>query len=146
MKFTIRIDEHTYEVEVGELNTRPVVAVVDGESFEVYPQEAQPESAPAAQRQDAPPAPAPVRPCGPPPPVTTGAGDAKAVLAPIPGVIIAVSVETGQKVEYGQELCVLEAMKMKNVIRASRPGVIAAVKIKAGDTVRHGQTLVEFDG
>jgi biotin carboxyl carrier protein len=70
--------------------------------------------------------------------------DAKAVYAPIPGVIIAVSVEPGVKVEVGQEICILEAMKMKNIIRAPRDGEIAAVRVTAGQHVKHHDLLVEF--
>ncbi len=68
----------------------------------------------------------------------------KAVLAPIPGVIIAVSVKVGDSVSFGQELCILEAMKMKNVIRATRSGKIGAIHVAIGDQVKHSQMLMEF--
>ncbi len=67
-----------------------------------------------------------------------------AVRAPIPGVIVSVAVQPGQAVTVGQELCVLEAMKMKNVIRAPRAGVIAAVRVAVGQTVKHKDVLVEY--
>jgi biotin carboxyl carrier protein len=47
-------------------------------------------------------------------------------------------------VEYGQDLLTLEAMKMKNAIRATRAGTIAAVHVNVGDQVQHGQVLLEF--
>ena len=68
----------------------------------------------------------------------------KSVLAPIPGVIIAISVKPGDSVTRGQELCVLEAMKMKNAIRASRDGKIAAILVNVGDHVKNSQVLIEF--
>jgi biotin carboxyl carrier protein len=68
----------------------------------------------------------------------------KAVLAPIPGVILSVAVCAGATVKVGQELCVLEAMKMKNAIRSTRAGVIANVYVSEGDHVKHGQVLVDF--
>jgi glutaconyl-CoA/methylmalonyl-CoA decarboxylase subunit gamma len=66
------------------------------------------------------------------------------VLAPIPGVIISIDVKPGDTVEHGTTLCVLEAMKMKNAIRATRAGKIGAVQINVGETVRHNQVLIEF--
>jgi biotin carboxyl carrier protein len=47
-------------------------------------------------------------------------------------------------VKRGEEICVLEAMKMKNSIRAARDGVIETIAVTVGDQVRHGQTLIEF--
>ena len=73
-------------------------------------------------------------------PVTTG----KAVNAPLPGVIVAVSVKPGETVAHGQELCTIEAMKMKNVIRAGRAGTIAAVHVTLNQHVKHHDVLLEF--
>jgi len=67
-----------------------------------------------------------------------------AVLAPIPGVIFLITVEMGDEVLSGQELCVLEAMKMKNVIRAPRDGVIAEVLVSNGQQINQGDVLVKF--
>ncbi len=62
----------------------------------------------------------------------------------IPGLIFLIKVQEGEKVVPGQELCILEAMKMKNVIRAPRAGRIAAVKVNNGQQVAEGDVLVEF--
>jgi len=51
-------------------------------------------------------------------------------------------VSVGDQVVYGQELCVLEAMKMNNPIRASKPGVIQKVFVTVGQQVQHGAPLV----
>jgi biotin carboxyl carrier protein len=66
------------------------------------------------------------------------------VTAPIPGVIISIAVKEGDIVKFGDEICVLEAMKMKNAIRANRAGKVAAICVTIGDQVRHGQTLIEY--
>ncbi len=71
-------------------------------------------------------------------------GDSATVIAPIPGTIIAVSVQPGDRVEHGQELCVLEAMKMKNAIRATRAGMVSKVHVAVGAQVRQGQPLVSY--
>ena len=59
-------------------------------------------------------------------------------------MIISVAVAAGDQVEVGQELCVLEAMKMKNVIRAPRAGEIGKVLVTAGEHVQHHDVLMEF--
>ena len=53
------------------------------------------------------------------------------VRSPMPGLIVAVAVAPGQDVKLGQELCVLEAMKMENVLRAERDGIVGEVRIGA---------------
>lgn len=153
MKMRVQIENESYEVEVGDLTARPIVAVVDGETFEIYPEELETQSAAAgvAEKQKAPqasrPAPA-ITPSAPPsdcaPPSSPAQTSEKIVAAPIPGVILSVTVKEGEEVEFGQQLCVLEAMKMKNSIRASRAGKIAVVHVSAGNSVRHGQPLMEF--
>lgn len=66
------------------------------------------------------------------------------VKAPIPGVVIAVLVKPGQNVKVGQELITIEAMKMKNAIRATRDGEVALVHVEVGQTVPHSQPLITF--
>jgi len=66
------------------------------------------------------------------------------VYAPLPGVIHAIEVQPGDTVEEGQVLCVVEAMKMNNLIRASQAGEIGQVHIRVGQHVRHNDPLVEY--
>jgi len=61
-------------------------------------------------------------------------------------VIVAIEVKPGDAVKAGQPLCTLEAMKMKNVIRAGRDGTIAEVHIKVGDQVQHNQLMFTYEG
>jgi glutaconyl-CoA/methylmalonyl-CoA decarboxylase subunit gamma len=149
MKIKVKIDEQMFEVEINDLAARPIVALVDGQCFEVWPEE---ETAPAP----APEGKAPVERLAPAPrpivaavqavsPAPAGSVDkAKTILAPIPGVILTVAVCAGATVKVGQELCVLEAMKMKNAIRSTRAGTIANIYISEGDHVKHGQVLIDF--
>ncbi len=154
MKITVKVANQTYEVEVGDIHDRPVMAVVDGEAFEVWPEEViishpsthshavplraaarpVPQSSPAPHASSAPQAAAP----------TTSGDTAKAVRAPIPGVIISVAVKPGDVIKHGQELCVLEAMKMKNVLRATRAGTIGVVHTAAQQHVKHHDVLMEY--
>jgi propionyl-CoA carboxylase alpha chain len=68
----------------------------------------------------------------------------KLLKSPMPGLIVSVAVETGQEVKTGQELCVLEAMKMENVLRAERDGVVEEVNVGPRDTVAADQVLLTF--
>jgi 3-methylcrotonyl-CoA carboxylase alpha subunit len=65
--------------------------------------------------------------------------------APMPGKVIKVSVGVGDAVVKGQEILVVEAMKMENAIRATRDGVIKAIAAKVGDMVSPGVVLVEME-
>jgi biotin carboxyl carrier protein len=147
MIIRVKIQDKEYQVEIADLNARPVLATIEGQTFEVWPEE---QSSVAAQV--AAPAPKPAQPVAEKPapapvaaaPKTGNGGSSDAVTAPIPGVIVAIAVKEGQNVSQGQELCTLEAMKMKNAIRANRAGKIGAIKVAVGDHVRHGQVLMEF--
>jgi biotin carboxyl carrier protein len=66
------------------------------------------------------------------------------VTAPLPGIIKLVAVRPDQRVAVGDELLVIEAMKMDNVIRASREGVIGTVFVPEGRQVAHGEPLLEY--
>ncbi|MEZ5845945.1 MAG: acetyl/propionyl/methylcrotonyl-CoA carboxylase subunit alpha [Geminicoccaceae bacterium] len=68
----------------------------------------------------------------------------KMVISPMPGLIVRVAVEPGQEIKAGQELLVLEAMKMENVLRAERDGIVETVEIAAGDTVSSDQLLISL--
>jgi acetyl/propionyl-CoA carboxylase alpha subunit len=66
------------------------------------------------------------------------------VEAPMPGLVLSVSVSPGEEVTTGQPLMILEAMKMENVITSPREGMISTVEVKAGDTVEKLQVLITF--
>lgn len=138
MKLNVNIGEKKYSVEIEDLNARPIVAVVDGERFEVTPTNGdQPtvrkeagalvESAPKRAE------------------VPTAASSEKSLPAPLPGTVTEIFVKAGDEVESGQVVLVIEAMKMKNSIRSTREGKVAAVLVSAGQTVTHKQALMEFE-
>ncbi|CAG0897140.1 unnamed protein product [Darwinula stevensoni] len=78
-------------------------------------------------------------------PVLVKADTSKTVIAPMPGVVKSVSAQVGQMVPEGQEVCVIEAMKMQNSLTAASAGKVKAIHIKTGDTVEEDQVLVEFE-
>ncbi|MCP9032837.1 biotin/lipoyl-containing protein, partial [Klebsiella sp. SWET4] len=68
-------------------------------------------------------------------PEKQAADTSKLVLSPMPGLVVSMDVAPGQLVREGEVVCVLEAMKMQNIIRAERDGTVKAVNAKAGDPV-----------
>jgi len=72
------------------------------------------------------------------------AGAGGVVKAPMPGLVLRVEVEVGQRVEAGMGVAVLEAMKMENEIRAPGSGVVTAVRVSAGQAVEKGTPLLEI--
>ncbi|XP_036153033.1 propionyl-CoA carboxylase alpha chain, mitochondrial isoform X1 [Myotis myotis] len=64
--------------------------------------------------------------------------------SPMPGLVVAISVKPGDMVSEGQEICVIEAMKMQNSMTAGKTGKVKSVHCKAGDTVGEGDLLVEL--
>lgn len=149
MKINVKIDNQSFEVEIGDLKSRPVLATIDGKTFEVWPEEAS-ASAPAAAAAPAPsapaakPAPSPAPAPRPAAPVMEPSNVSNALLSPLPGTVTAIAVREGDEVKVGQELLTLEAMKMKNAIRSSRDGKIGAIRVNVGDQVRHNQVLIEY--
>lgn len=67
------------------------------------------------------------------------------VKAPMPGMILDVMAEVGQEVKEGDNLLVLEAMKMENTIMAPRDAVIKSINVKKGKTVSKNEVLIEME-
>jgi len=65
--------------------------------------------------------------------------------APMPGTILSVDVKPGAKVEYGQLLMILEAMKMKNSLKSPQAAVVKEVLVQPGQTVGYGDVLMRFE-
>jgi biotin carboxyl carrier protein len=138
MKYTVTIQDKSYAVEIEDINARPVIARVNGIRFEVLP-EASParvESQPQGKRDAAQSVPAPK---------ANAASNINEMIAPLPGTVVEVFIKTGDEIEAGQVIVVIEAMKMKNSIRSVRAGKVAEVLVSAMQTVAHKQALVRFE-
>lgn len=131
MKYKVTLNNRTYEVEVEE-----------GKAMLVDEYEAYAPAAPApvaAAPVAAAPAAAPVAPAAP-----AGAALAagEVVKSPMPGNILKINVSQGQKVNEGDVLIVLEAMKMENEIVATKSGTVAQIVTAKGAVVETGAPLV----
>ena len=128
-KFNITVNGSSYAVEVEEVggSAAPVAAA---------PRAA---AAPAAAPAPAP-APAPAAPAAP---VAKAAGAGEhAINAPMPGKILKVLVKEGQQVKAGENMMMLEAMKMQNEILADADATVKAVNVAEGQTVKAGDALI----
>ena len=128
MKYKVTLNNRTYEVEVEEGKAMLI------DEYEAY--------APAAP---APVAAAPVAaaaPAAPAAPAGAALAAGEVVKSPMPGNILKINVSQGQKVNEGDVLIVLEAMKMENEIVATKSGTVAQIVTAKGAVVETGAPLV----
>lgn len=138
--YKFKINGNEYNVEINSVEGSNASVTVNGTAYQV-----ELENAPADPVQAAPApvsaAPAPVQ-AAPAAPKPAASGAGKAVTSPLPGVIIAVKVNVGDAVKAGQEVAVLEAMKMENSIEATHDGTVTAIHVAKGDSVLEGAAVV----
>ena len=125
MKYKVTLNNRTYEVEV-EAGQAMLV-----DEYESYA------PAPAAA-----PAPAPAAPAAAPAAASPALAAGEVVKSPMPGNILKINVTVGQKVNEGDTLLVLEAMKMENEVAAPRSGTVAQIIVSKGAVVETGAPLV----
>ena len=159
-QYKFKINGNEYNVEINSISGDSAVVTVNGIQYSVEsgvaactaaagtiaqaPAVQSPAPAPVqAAAAAAAPAPAPAAetsaPAAAPAPA---AGKGKPVPAPLPGVIIEISVKPGDVVKQGQQVAVLEAMKMENVIEATHDGTVTAINVSKGDSVLEGAPIV----
>ncbi len=145
MQISVKIQGKLFRVEIDDIKTRPIQAKIDGEIFEAWPEET-PASSEAGNNKTQSIKTLPAIPAPETSPASKAQDERPNVInAPIPGVIVDIKAKQGDTVQYGQELCILEAMKMKNSIRASRDGIVGRVFAKLNEHVKQGQILFELE-
>jgi len=120
-KYKVTVNGKEYEVEVEQIGGEPVVTAAAPKAAAPKAAESKP-SAPKVQG-------------------TTG--NVK-INAPMPGTILGVKVSVGDKVEKGDTLLILEAMKMENEIAAPEAGTVSSINVEAGASVESGQLLASM--
>ncbi len=66
------------------------------------------------------------------------------LLCPMPGLVKSIAVKVGQEVKTGEQLCIVEAMKMENVLIAERDATVKAILAKEGDSLAVDAVIIEF--
>lgn len=136
-KFTISGNE--YDVNIKEIEDSVAKIEVNGTNYEVVlHQEVKTSKTPKLVRK----------------PVVSKPGEGQikkqqssggtAVKAPLPGTILKINVSVGDQVKVGQNLMVMEAMKMENQVLSEKDGEIKAIKINEGDAVLQDDVLIEI--
>jgi biotin carboxyl carrier protein len=142
--FSLIVNGQEYCVEIGDLTASPAEVCVNGNPYQVSIEsiESQPVTVQPVATATSVVTPNTAPPPKPAAPVMAGGND---VRAPMPGDILNIAVKPGDKVVIGQQLCMLEAMKMKSAIRSARDAVIASVEVAEGQAVSHGDVLITFE-
>lgn len=144
-EYKFHINGNEYNVVINSVEGNNAYVTVNGKDYTVGLEEssAVPAFSPAqtsavpAQTSAVPTAPVPA-----PAAAAPATGNGKAVTSPLPGVIISINVKVGDQVKEGQEVAVLEAMKMENSIEAGHSGTVTAVHVSKGDSVPEGAPVV----
>ena len=135
----VKIKDRWYRVDVVDLESSPIRVLVDGEPVEVLIDGVRVVAPPGIQTE-----------AGKAEPVAEAlsgegsAAPARVFRSPMPGVIISVAVKVGDQLVTGDEVCVLEAMKMQQTLRADWTGVVSAVHVESGQQVLDGDPIVEL--
>ncbi|MBK7001548.1 MAG: acetyl-CoA carboxylase biotin carboxyl carrier protein subunit [Rhodoferax sp.] len=134
-QFKVSVNGREYDVSVLEVTPGNGVTLQTSATPVISAPPAAATVAPSSSAPPAPPAPSSAAP-------SAGAGDEVAQMG---GVVVQVEVKVGQTVATGDRLLVLEAMKMKTHVFASRPGKVTRILVAAGDSVEGGQPLVSIE-
>ena len=145
-KYQYKVQGVDYDVEIEEVEGNIAKVNVNGIPFEVeLKQPINPTSSLNKVKVEAPKpvakAPAAV-PAAAPAPTPAPAGAGTAIKSPLPGTITDVKVNVGDKVNAGDVVLVLEAMKMQNNIESETTGTVTSITVKPGDSVMEGSVLL----
>ena len=145
-KIKITIDGKSYSVEVKDINADPIEMVVDGHNVSVTLGDEDPpiaiksttevkDSTQDELKSDSVNAPEPSKKVSAPGPI-------KDFTAPMPGMIISIAVKEGDQVVPGDEVCVLEAMKMQQTLRAEWAGIVDEIYVATGQQIQGGDKIL----
>jgi len=140
-KFKISVNGNWCEVEIKDLDESPISVLVDGELYEVELGPEIPDTEAVERVREEP----EVLVSEPVLEVSRPMAAAGEVIAPLPGKILAVNVEVGDRVQYKDVLCTLEAMKMENEIMTAAEGIVKEVRVAKGQDVLYGDVLFVID-
>ena len=162
-RYTLNISDREFVVDVQEIDADNFEVVVGGETYQVnlaseenlaeatitpgFAPNAALAAAPSRKSAASRPAPATAPATSTSAPAArkpAGGGGKGTQTAPMPGVILEINVKAGDSVTRGQQVAILDAMKMHNVIGAAQAGTVAEVFVEAGQSVDHGTPILKF--
>jgi glutaconyl-CoA decarboxylase len=147
----LRIAGRDYQAEIKELTPERATVLVDGTEYSVDIVQLGRRKVAEAARPAPPPAspsasgvrPAVPVPAAAAPRTAPGARGEGGIVAPMPGLVLAIKAKEGDSVAAGQPLLVMEAMKMENAISSPYAGTVAKIYVREGDSIAEGDLLVE---
>ncbi|PZC51162.1 MAG: Biotin carboxyl carrier protein [Chloroflexi bacterium] len=122
----VKVRDKWYEVELSGNLANPIKVLVDGDPVEVFVEGLHENEIPETYS------------------AVTGADTITEVRSPMPGLIVSVNVEIGQKVQQGEALCVLEAIKLQQAIRSPVGAVVRAIHVAVNQEVSVGTSLIDL--
>ena len=140
-RYTIEINDKIFEVDVDEGEGKTYRVVVEGTAYAVrLVDDVDVDMDQSAMHLET-----EVSPAFEPANQSISAETFTEIRAPMPGVVLSIDVQPGDKVRMAQEIVILEAMKMKNPISSPRDGVVAEVVVQAGQSVGYDDILLRFE-
>ena len=139
----VRINTTWYDVEVEEIENEPFKVTVEGEVFEVSlrqneseigHEELAPSSVIVSNEPD-----------GLEGNVQLSPGEIKFFTSPMPGTVLSILVSVGDYLMIGDDVCLLESMKMQQVLRSDLEGPVKSIVVSVGETILHGDTILGIE-
>jgi biotin carboxyl carrier protein len=135
-RMRMKVNSEWYDVEVGDVYQSPVEVIVDGEAYLVELGTA-PDGLPAPRMRQVPKVEQPgLR--------GITEGDERVIRSPLPGKVVSINVTKGQILEPGDEICILESMKMEQSVRIAKAGMVKNIKIKTAQNINAGAPMIEL--
>ena len=141
-KLNFNINGKHYEATITEVEHNVAEVELNGKKYTIDVERSEAVAVPHIATPVAAPAAAPAATAAPAPKKV--AAGANAIVAPLPGSVVSINVKAGDAVKAGQQLAIIEAMKMENEILAPADGTVKAVHVSAGQAVQQGDALIEL--
>jgi biotin carboxyl carrier protein len=134
-KIKLKINGKDYIVEVDSIDSNPVKVLVNGEEIEVYTDQLELEVKDSIDKKEI------IKNSNSNKDESSG----RTFYSPMPGVIISVALKEGDQVVTGDDVCILEAMKMQQVLKADWSGIVKTVFVSSGDQINDGSPIIELE-